>query len=240
MAAGHPKFLHFGWPKITFDHISRHFRSIRTFCFHKRAICNNFYFFLNGRRRPFWMTENHFRSFQINTQLLFSQNGNKQLFFLWYGCRWPFWITENHFQSHFSPFQINTLFCHKMAAGGHFGWLKNHFWSHFSPFQINTQLFFSQNGGRRPFWMIENQFRWHFSPFQINAQLFIFFSQNGGRRPFWMNENQFRSHLSLFQINTQLLFFLIFFSQNILDDRKSLLIVFIAISDQYTTFIFTK
>ena len=56
----------------------------------------------NGCRRPFWMTENHFRShflpFQINTQLCFSQNG----------CQRPFWMTENHFWSHFSPFQINT------------------------------------------------------------------------------------------------------------------------------------
>ena len=56
---------HSGWPKITFDRISRHFRSIR------------FFFFLaqNGCRRPFWITENHFRShfwpFQINTQLFF-------------------------------------------------------------------------------------------------------------------------------------------------------------------------
>ena len=57
----------------------------------------------NGCRRPFWMTENHFRlhflPFQINTQLLFfSQNG----------CRRPFWMTENHFRLHFLPFQINT------------------------------------------------------------------------------------------------------------------------------------
>ena len=53
---------------------------------------------------------------------------------------------------------------------------RNHFLSHFSPFQINTQLLFifwfrSQNGWRRPFWMIENHFRSHFSPFQINTQL---------------------------------------------------------------------
>ena len=41
MAAGG----HFGWPKMTFDRISHHFRSI----------CNFFLFiFQNGRRRPFW------------------------------------------------------------------------------------------------------------------------------------------------------------------------------------------
>ena len=39
----------------------------------------------NGRCRPFWMTENHFRShfspFQINTKLLFFfQNGRQQTF----------------------------------------------------------------------------------------------------------------------------------------------------------------
>ena len=123
MAAGG----HFGWPKITFDRISHHFRSIHNFdFFHKMAAdghfgwakitfdrisrhfrsIHNFYlldfFPQNGCRRPFWMTENHFRShfspFQINTQLFFSQNG----------CQGPFWMTENHFWSHFSPFQINT------------------------------------------------------------------------------------------------------------------------------------
>ena len=62
-------------PKITFDRISRHFRSIR-----------NFYFLIFFSKwppaaileipfGPFWMTENHFRShfspFQINTQLFF-------------------------------------------------------------------------------------------------------------------------------------------------------------------------
>ena len=64
MAAG----AHFGCPKITFDCISGHFRSIshfgfQTFTFdrisgHFRSIQNFFVFF----RRPFWMSENHFRS----------------------------------------------------------------------------------------------------------------------------------------------------------------------------------
>ena len=131
------------------------------------------------------------------------------------------------------------------------------FWSHFSPFQINRQLFifFSQNGCRRPFWMTKNPFRSHFSPFQINTQLF--FPQNGCRRPFWMTENHLWSHFSPFQINTQLLFIFhkmafdrisrhfrsicnFFFSTKwlpaaILDDRKSLSITFLAISDQYAT-----
>ena len=123
---------HLGWPKITFDRISRHFRSIR-----------NFYLFLicsqNGCRRPSWMAENHFRSyfspFQINTQLFFftkwllaailddrkslsitflaiSDQYATLIFVFIFSqngcCRRPFWMTENHFPSHFSPFQINT------------------------------------------------------------------------------------------------------------------------------------
>ena len=109
---------HFGWPKITFDRISHHSRSIRSFFWNVLQ---------NGRRWPFWMTENHFGShfspFQINTQLFFFW------IFLQNGRRWPFWKTENHFQSHFSPFQINTQlffffeFFYEMAAG-HFGWPK--------------------------------------------------------------------------------------------------------------------
>ena len=62
MAAG----CHFGCPKSTFDRIYGHFRSIQNFFK---------YFWQNGRRRPFWMSEIHFRShfwpFQINTQLYF-------------------------------------------------------------------------------------------------------------------------------------------------------------------------
>ena len=173
MAAGG----HFGWPKITFDRISRHFTSI-----------HNFYIFWiffpqNGCRRPFWMTENHFWShfspFQINMQLLFfSQNG----------CRRPFWMTENHFRSHFSPFHINTQllyfldFFPQNGCRRPFWMTENHFRSHFSPFHINTQLlyfldFFPQNGCRRPFWMTENHFWSHFSPFQINMQLLFFFTK---------------------------------------------------------------
>ena len=119
---------HIGWPKITFDRISRNFRSIR-----------NFFFSQNACWRPFWMTENRFRShfspFQINTQLIFSQNG----------CRRPFWMTKNYFWMHFSPFEINAqlflfeMFIFKMAAGGHFG---SPIWAHFSPYQINAQPFF--------------------------------------------------------------------------------------------------
>ena len=137
---------HFGRPKIAFDHISHHFRSIR-----------NFYFFSqNGCWRLFWMNENHFRlhfsPFQINTQLFFyvffskwptavilddrkspsiaflaiSDQYATFIFLIFFkmgaGGRRPFWITENHFRSHFSPFQINTHFLFfKMAAGGHFG-----------------------------------------------------------------------------------------------------------------------
>ena len=67
---------------------------------------------------------------------------------------------------------------------------------------------------------------------------------------FCITKNHFRSHFSPFQINTQLLFFLIFFFKMaagrhfgspfwaILDDRKSLWIAFLSISDQYATFIF--
>ena len=151
-------------------------------------------------------------------------------------------MTENHFRSHFSPFQINMqLFCFSQNGYRRPFWMtENHFRSHFSPFQINMQLFcFSQNGCRRPFWMTENHFRSHVSPFQINTQL-LFFSQNGCRRPFWITENHFRSHFSPFHINTQLLYFFStkWLPATILDDRKSLVIAFLAVSRQYATFIF--
>ena len=100
--------------------------------------------------------------------------------------------------------------------------------------------------------MTENHFRSHFSPFilddrksLLNAFLAIsnqyatfFFSPNGCRWPFWMTENYFRSYFSPFQINMQLLFFTKWRPAAILDDRKSLSITFLAISDQYATFLF--
>ena len=51
---------HFGRPKITFDHISCPFRSIRNFSFLGKFCTNHF--------------QLHFSPYQINTQLLFSLN----------------------------------------------------------------------------------------------------------------------------------------------------------------------
>ena len=120
---------HFGWPKMNFDRIPRHFREIRNFDF----------FSQNGCRRPIWMSENHFLShfspFQLNTHILFC-------FTKWLPA--AIWMTENHFRSHFSPFQINMqlLFFSQNGCRRSFWMSENHFWSHFSPFQINTELFF--------------------------------------------------------------------------------------------------
>ena len=118
----------------------------------------------NGCRRPFWMTENHFRS-HLFGDVFFHKMAAAAI-----------WMTENHFRSHFSPFQINTQ---QNGCRRPFWMNENHFLSHFLPFQINTQLLFlcSQNGCRWPFLMTENYFRSHFSPFQINTQLFIFFTK---------------------------------------------------------------
>ena len=147
MAAG----SHFGWPKITFDRISRHFRSICNFYF--------FWFFFT-KWLPAAILDDRksllivFLAISYQYATFFSQNS----------CRRPFWMTENHFRSHFSPFQINTQlwflftkwlpaailddrksllialestrhfrskrnfsffdFFFKMAAGGHFRWPK--------------------------------------------------------------------------------------------------------------------
>ena len=86
MAAG----SHFGCPKIIFDRISYHFRSITQF-----FIFVNF-FSQNGHWRPFWIS-GHFRSI-TNFFLNVWQNGR---------CR-PFWMSDIHFRSHFCSFQIDT------------------------------------------------------------------------------------------------------------------------------------
>ena len=74
---------------------------------------------------------------------------------------------------------------------------------------------------------------------------FILFHKMAVSGPFWMTENHFRMHFSAFQINTQL-FCSEWLPAAILEvqfgpfDRKSLLITFLAISDQYATFFFHK
>ena len=67
------------------------------------------------------MTKNHF-------QLLFTPfQINRQLYFIFIFSQnvWPFWMTENHSWSHFSPFQNNTeLFLFEIIhkmAAGHIG-----------------------------------------------------------------------------------------------------------------------
>ena len=110
MAAGG----HFGWSKITFGRISGHFRSIRKFVFK---------FLQNGRRCPFWMSENHFRShfwpFQINTKLflifVYKMAAVGHLY-----VRNSLWITFLAILDQYRFLFIFFIF-YKMAAGGHFG-----------------------------------------------------------------------------------------------------------------------
>ena len=119
-------------PKITFDRISRHFRSIRNFLFFEKK-----FKMAAGRLfgSPFWAILDDRKSLSIAFLAISDQ---------------------------YATFFIFCTFLFKMAAGRHFGspfwpfWMtENHFRSNFSPFQINTQLFFFdfffQNGRQRPF-----------------------------------------------------------------------------------------
>ena len=80
-----------------------------------------------GRRRLFWMTENHFWShfspFQINTQIfiLFWKFCHKMAAGCYFG--WPK-ITFDRISCHFISIRNSFFYFHKMAASGHFGWPK--------------------------------------------------------------------------------------------------------------------
>ena len=126
------------WPKISFDRISRHFKSIRNFnCFG--------FFSQNGCRWPFWMTENHFWSnfspFQINTQLFFL------IFSKWLPVvgghfGWPK-ITFNRISHHFRSIRNLDFFFTKRLP---FGWPKitfDHISHHFRSIS-NFLIFFSK------------------------------------------------------------------------------------------------
>ena len=213
MAAGG----HFGWQKITFNRITRHFRSIRNFFFHNMAAGGHF----GWPKINFNLTTRHFRSICNFFFDFFFQNDRKSLLIALLA------ISDQY-----------ATFCVIWAILDDRKWLS-------IAFQINTQfyswLFFSQNGCRRPFWMTENHFRSHFSQFQINT-FFLFCSQNGCRRPFWMTENLFRSNFSPYQMNTKLFFFTKWLQAAILDNRKSILMALLAISDQlfFFQFFFSK
>ena len=182
---------HFGWPKITFDRISNHFRSILNFYFFKFvykmatgvhfgwlkitsiAFLNIsdqyqgylFLIFFLQTNIPRWRFLDDRKSLSITFLAIWDQCATfiLFLFFSQNGCRGPFWMIENHFWSHFSPFQINTQLLFAIIFSK---WL---------PAAILEVRF-------GPFWMTENQFRSDFSPFQINMQ------QNGRRRPFWKSD----------------------------------------------------
>ena len=146
----YPPPPHFGWPKMNFDRISRHFRSIHNFLyiffFHKMAAGGHFGWpkiiyiwlpaaILDDRKSPsitFLAISNQYATFIYF--LFCSQNG----------CRRTFRMTEN-------PLSISFLAISDQYA--------------------TFFLICSQNGCRRPSWMAENHFRSHFSPFQINTQL---------------------------------------------------------------------
>ena len=81
-------------------------------------------------RRPFWMSENHFRShfwpFLIDR---------------------PYWMSKIHFRWHFWPFQIHTDLISFLNFGQNgrrrpFWMSENNFRSQFLLFQIDTQLLF--------------------------------------------------------------------------------------------------
>ena len=196
---------HFGWPKITFDRISCHFRSIRNFnFFHKMAAVGH----LGCPKITFDQISRHIRSIQ---NFFFSQNG----------CRQPFWMTENHFWSHYSPFQINTqLFFQFFFQNGrrrplwksdlgHFGWPKITFdriSRHFR--SIHNFSFCIQNGRRRPFRKsdlrqkqqgssticIINGYakyevdRWIYDTVRDATSFLSIFIQNGHQRPFCFSD----------------------------------------------------
>ena len=83
--------------------------------------------------------------------------------------------------------------------------------------------------------MTENHFRSHFSAFQINTQLFLnsFVKMAAGAHfgsSIWVILDDRKSR------NCYILIFTKWLPAAILDDRKSLSIAFLSISDQYATF----
>ena len=114
---------HFGWPKITFDRICRHFRSIRIFVF----------------VWIFFMTENHFRSHFSPFQIKMAAGGhfgspicaenNRVLPLYVLSMAMPNMKLIGEFMTELEKPQAFWAFLYKMAARGHFDFpidAKNH------------------------------------------------------------------------------------------------------------------
>ena len=148
-----------------------------------------------GSRRPFWMSEIHFRShfwpFQIKMQLFFK--------FL------TKWLLSAILDVR------NSLLIKFLAISDRYK-LSVAILDVQKSFQINTTIFifvncFYKHGRRRPFWMSVIHFWSHFWPFRsiCNFNFFFNFWQNGCCRPFWMSEIHFWSNFWPFHIDTQYL-----------------------------------
>ena len=198
----------FGWPKMNFDRISRHFRAIRNFDFPPTK----------------WLPaailddRSHFSPFQINTQ-----------FFIFFTKWLPAAILDDR----------KSLSIAFLAISDEYA-------TFFSTKWLPVAILDDRKSLSIAFLAISDQYETFilFSTKWLPAATFdrisrhfrlirnFFFTK---WLPFWMTENHVWSHFSPFPINTQLFFHKM---AAILDDRKSLLITFLAISDQYVTLIF--
>ena len=170
---------HFGWPKITFDRISRHFRSIRNFdFFYKTAAGGHF----GWPKITFECISRHFRSIRNSFLFIFF---SKWLLAAILEVRFGHFgwlkITFDRISRHFRSIH-NFYFFLKMAANCNFGWPKITFDRISRHFRSIGNFLFLKNKFKMaagpnlevsfgPFWMTKNNFWSHFSPFQINTQL---------------------------------------------------------------------
>ena len=134
-------------------------------------------------------------------------------FFFTKWLRRPFWMTENHFLSHFSLFQINTQLLF-----------------------ILTQWLLAA--------ILDDQKSLLIALLAISDQIAWFFFKMAAGGHFGWPKITFDRISRYFRSIRNLIFFRFFGTKwlpaAILDDRKSLLITFLAISDQYATLYFNK
>ena len=162
---------HFGCPKLTFDRISGHFRSIR-----------NFIYFLNFFTKwPPAVILNVRKSLLIaflaisDRSAILDVSNSLSIAILAISDRYRILL---FFSAAILDVRksLSIAFLGHFWSIGHIGWPKftfNGIFGHFRSIRILIiYLYFWQNG-RLPFWMFKNNFRSHFLPFQIDTQLFF-------------------------------------------------------------------
>ena len=224
---------HFGWPKITFDCISPYLGSIRNFYIFFRKMTPGGHF--GWPKITFDRISRHFRSIRnFNFFRHFFHKMAPGGHFRWpkitFDCISRYFGSIRNLYIFFAKWNPAAILDDRKSLSIAFLTISD---------QYTTFIFWKFFTKWSPVTILDDRKSLSIAFLDISDQYTIFFkmfSQNDRQLPFWMKIT-FDGISRHFRSIRNFLFFTKWLPVAILDDRKSLLIAFLAISDQYATFI---